>query len=76
MRRRATLVALGASARGPARRRAISLLILHTLATLGPAVLPILGWLAEAGTGVWVQLTLFPLMLICLVPHFDRLVAA
>ena len=74
-RRQATRSSRSARRRArPAARRAVSLLMLHMLVTLGPALLPILGWLAESTVGKWVQLALFPLMLICLVPHLDQLV--
>ena len=68
-----TLAALSASAcfpRAAARLRcALSLVLLHTGVTLGPALLPLSGWLLGRGvSGQWSQL-LLPAVLVALVPH-------
>ena len=65
----ATLVALAA---GRPSALAISLVSLHTLTTLGPALLPLVGtWVVGGGAlASWAQL-LLPVMLVSLVPSMS-----
>ena len=64
-----TLVALSAAlCAAPAARRALALVVLHTGITLGPALLPLVGWLVGNGArGRWVQMALLPAALVALV---------
>ena len=65
-----TLVALAAAlSTTPVARRALALVVLHTGITLGPALLPLVGWLVGNGArGRWVQIALLPTLLLVLVP--------